>query len=372
MTKLHELFKNEGQSPWLDNLRRDYLRSGQLATYLNEGIRGVTSNPTIFAKAIESDVDYDEQFSSLVKKNKAIEDAYWDMVTDDVIQACDLLRPVYEENGHNDGFVSIEVSPSLAHDAATTIDAARNLHQRINRPNLLVKIPATVEGLTAIETMIAEGRSVNVTLIFGLDRYEQVIEAYMSGLEKLLASGDKPLSEVHSVASFFVSRVDTEVDKRLDQLIAQGGNSSLSELQGKAAVSQAKLAYQLFSSRFTDERFLTLAKKGASLQKPLWASTSTKNPNYPDLAYVDPLIGPDTINTMPEITIEAFLNHGTVERTVDKGIEDARLHIDKLSSIGISMAEVSAVLEAEGVALFKQSFDDLIKVLTDKAERMRA
>jgi len=371
MTKLHELFKDQGQSPWLDNLRRDYLRSGRLAAYLESGIRGVTSNPTIFAKAIESDTDYDEQFASLVGENKTIEEVYWDMVIDDVTQACDLLRPVYEENGHNDGFVSIEVAPSLAHDANSTVQAARTLHNRINRPNLLVKIPATVEGLTAIETMIAEGKSVNVTLIFGLERYEQVIEAYLSGLERLLASGDKPLSEVHSVASFFVSRVDTEVDKRLEKSLAHGGISSLHKLQGKAAVAQAKLAYQLFVSRFTSKRFLALAEKGALLQKPLWASTSTKNPDYSDLAYVDPLIGPDTINTMPEVTIDAFLDHGTVERTVDRDLDDARRYVDELASVGISMAEVSAVLEAQGVASFEQSFDELIKTLTDKAEKLK-
>ncbi|MGH9205199.1 MAG: transaldolase, partial [Acidimicrobiales bacterium] len=294
MTKLHELFDKEGQSPWIDNLKRSYILDGQLAGLAKKGVRGVTSNPTIFAKAIEGEDDYDAEFGTLIK-TMSVEEAYWSLVVDDIKHALAILRPLYDSSDGTDGFVSLEVAPSLANDTDRTIASARDLHGRVNKPNLFVKIPATSAGVPAIRQMISEGRSINVTLIFSVKRYGEVIEAYLSGLEALAQSGGD-VSKVASVASFFVSRVDTEVDRRLTEL-ADGGAPGLA---GKAAVAQAKLAYQLFRERFSGSRWEALAAKGARVQRPLWASTSTKNPAYPDLVYVDDLIGPDTVNTMPE------------------------------------------------------------------------
>ena len=305
MTKLNDLYDQQGQSPWLDNLRRDWLQDGKLADLVSEGIRGVTSNPTIFAKAISGQDTYDEEFKSLIATT-SVEDAYWQMVIDDINNALRILRSVYDSSNGGDGFVSVEVAPSLAHDTDGTITAARDLHTKIDQPNLLVKIPGTLEGLPAIQTMISEGRSINVTLIFSVSRYDQVIDAYISGLEEYAASGAADLSSVASVASFFVSRVDTEVDRRIEAAAeAAGGDArALLDLRGKAAVAQARQAYRLFTQRFSGDRWEALAAKGARVQRPLWASTSTKNPAYPDLAYVDTLIGPDTVNTMPDETIE--------------------------------------------------------------------
>ncbi|MGD0882390.1 MAG: transaldolase [Acidimicrobiales bacterium] len=371
MTTLHDLYEREGQSPWLDNLRRDWLQDGTLAGLVAQGIRGVTSNPTIFAKAISGQDTYDEQFRSLIATT-TVEDAYWDLVVDDIDAALDILRPVFDASGGGDGFVSVEVAPSLAHDTAGTTAAARALHERIAKPNVLVKIPATPECVPSIRQMIAEGRSINVTLIFSLTRYAEVIEAYLSGLEALAATGVGDLSAVASVASFFISRVDTEVDRRIEAAAAAGGGSGLLELRGKAAVAQAKLAYALFTRSFTGPRWDALAAKGARVQRPLWASTSTKNPAYPDLAYVDTLIGPDTVNTMPDGTVTDFLDHGTVTRTVDTDQAGAQSVIDRLSAAGIDMEDVAGVLETEGVASFAASFDDLMQSLTDKAAALTA
>jgi transaldolase len=372
MTKLHDLYSAQGQSPWLDNLRRDWLRDGTLAGLVDQGIRGVTSNPTIFAKAISGQDTYDEQFRSLIAGKaivgNSIEDAYWDLVVDDIRHALAILRPVFDASGGSDGFVSVEVAPSLAHDTDGTIAAARGLHARVDRPNVLVKIPATPECVPSIRQMIAEGRSINVTLIFSLTRYGEVIEAYLSGLEALAASGVDDLSGVASVASFFVSRVDTEVDKRIEA--AAAGDDKLLALRGTAAVAQARLAYALFADRFAGDRWEALAAKGARVQRPLWASTSTKNPAYPDLAYVDTLIGPDTVNTMPDGTVADFLDHGTVARTVDADLDAARSDIDRLAAAGIHMEDVAAVLETEGVASFAASFDDLMDSLTKKAAEL--
>ncbi len=369
MTTLDDLYQHQGQSPWLDNLRRDWLRDGTLAQLVDQGIRGVTSNPTIFAKAIEGQDTYDEQFASLVAV-EPVEQAYWDMVVDDITDALAVLRPVHDASGGADGFVSVEVAPSLAHDGPGTETATRALHERIHQPNLLVKIPATVEGVPAIRSMIAEGRSINVTLIFSLQRYDEVIEAYLSGLEALLASGAEDLSGVASVASFFVSRVDTEVDRRIEAAVADGADTSLLELRGRAAVAQARQAYRLFRQRFSGPRWEALAARGARVQRPLWASTSTKNPAYPDLAYVDTLIGPDTVNTMPEGTIAAFLDHGTVARTVDEALDEADAATERLGAGGIDLADVATTLEAEGVASFAASFDDLLATLRAKADRL--
>ncbi len=360
MTRLHQLYDEQGQSPWIDNLNRPSLQEGGLQALVDQGVRGVTSNPTIFEKAMSGSDLYDEQFTTLISKGP-VEDAFWTMAVDDVTHACGILRPLYDSSGGADGFVSLEVAPSLATDTAGTTDAARNLHERISLPNLMVKIPATKEGVPAIQTMISEGRNINVTLIFSLDRYAAVIEAYLSGLEAL-AAADGDLSAVHSVASFFISRVDTEVDRRLDGI---GANAA--GLQGKAAVAQARLAYALFSDRFSGPRWEALEARGAHRQRPLWASTSTKNKAYPDLLYVDSLIGPHTVNTMPDATVDAFADHGTVARTVDTGIDEARADLDRLKEVGVDMADVARVLEDEGVASFAKSFDELIASLGDKA-----
>jgi len=369
MTTLNDLYDTQGQSPWLDNLRRDWLRDGTLAGLVAQGIRGVTSNPTIFAKAISGQDTYDEQFTSLIA-NGSVEDAYWDLVVDDIVDALAVLRPVFDSSGGRDGFVSVEVAPALAHDTEGTTVAARGLHERIALPNVLVKIPATVEGIPAIRQMIAEGRSINVTLIFSLTRYSAVIEAYLSGLEALAESGADDLSGVASVASFFISRVDTEVDRRIDA--AANGDAELLALRGQAAVAQAKLAYALFTEAFSGPRWDALAAKGARVQRPLWASTSTKNPAYPDLAYVDTLIGPDTVNTLPDGTVADFLDHGTVARTVDVDMDGAQRIIERLAAAGIDMEEVADVLESEGVASFAASFDDLMDSLETKATALAA
>ena len=358
MTRLHELFDEQGQSPWIDNLTRTGLRAGHLQALVDSGIRGVTSNPTIFQKAISGSADYDEQFSDLLQHH-TVEEAYWELVLQDIGDALDVLRPTYDASKGTDGFVSLEVAPALAHDTAASADAARAFAQRLERPNLMVKIPGTVEGIPAIKAMIAEGININITLIFSLGRYGDVIEAYQSGLEA--RSGD--LGGIASVASFFISRVDTEVDRRLEAI----GSDAALKLRGQAAVAQAKLAYALFQQRFSGARWEALAARGARVQRPLWASTSTKNPAYPDLLYVDTLIGPDTVNTLPDATVDAFLDHGTVARTIDDGVDAARETLDKLDKVGVDLDDVSATLEAEGVASFVKSFDELIQSLQDKA-----
>jgi transaldolase len=360
MTKLHDLYNDAGQSPWIDNLTRPAILGGGLQELVDKGVRGVTSNPTIFQKAMTGSDAYDEQFRSLIDRG-SVEAAFWDMAIDDVTAACGVLRPVHDSVGGADGFVSLEVDPLIAKDTDRTIEAARSLHERIALPNLMVKIPATAEGIPAIEKMISEGRNINVTLIFSLTRYQDVMEAYLSGLEALTrAGGDAGM--VHSVASFFVSRVDTEVDRRLEA-IGDAGKG----LEGKAAVAQAKLAYSLFQQAFSGPRWEALAAQGAHVQRPLWASTSTKNPAYPDLLYVDSLVGPDTVNTMPDHTIDAFLDHGTIERSVDSDVDRAHAELDRLAQVGVDMTDVSRVLEEEGVASFTKSYEELLQALTDKA-----
>jgi transaldolase len=366
MTRLHDLYQQQGQSPWLDNLKRSYVEDGTLAKKVADGIRGVTSNPTILAKAIEGEDTYDAQFGQLITEGSVLE-AYWRLAMDDVRGALQVLRPVFDESGGTDGFVSIEVAPDLAHDIKATVEAARWLHQQIDRPNLLVKIPATAEGVPAIHQMIAEGKSINVTLIFSLERYTEVMEAYLSGLEACAQAGGD-LSTINSVASFFVSRVDTETDRRLDAL----GTPEALALRGKAAVAQAQVAYQLFRQHFSGSRWEALAAKGAKVQRPLWASTSTKNPAYPDLLYVETLIGPDTVNTLPDATIEAFLDHGRIARTVDADPDGARRVLEQLTAVGIDLADVAKTLEAEGVASFAKSFDELLQKLNDKAAALSA
>jgi len=357
-TRLHRLYDEEGQSPWLDNLQRGWLRDGELARWVAAGVRGVTSNPTIFAKAMQHAV-YDEQLHAVLGAGASIEEAYWELVVADIVDALAVLRPVYDASGGADGFVSVEVDPRLAHDADGTVEAARALHRRIDRPNLLVKVPASVAGVAAIERLIAEGISVNATLIFSLQRYREVMEAYLRGLEA--ASGD--LSTIAGVASFFVSRVDAEVDARLTAL----GGTGAAGLHGQAAVANARVAYEAFRSVFDGPRWAALEARGARLQRPLWASTSTKNPAYPDTLYVDGLIGPDTVNTMPEATLTAFEDHGAVARSVDA--EPWRAHdvLERLAGLGVVMDEVTDKLEREGIASFIGSFDEVLATLAGRA-----
>jgi transaldolase len=362
MTRLHALYEFGGQSPWLDNLRRSALRSGELQRLIAAGIRGVTSNPTIFQRSVLGGSDYDHQLASLLASGRSAEEAYWDMAITDVLDALDLLAPLHWRTGGADGFVSIEVAGAVAHDTGATVTSARRLHDRIRRPNLLVKIPATEESLPAIAQMTAEGGSINVTLIFGLDRYADVIEAYLSGLEA--HRGD--LSGIRSVASFFLSRVDAEVDRRLDGI----GSPATLALRGHAALAQAELAYHLFRQRFSGPRWRRLAARGANVQRPLWASTSTKDPAYPDVLYVNSLVAPQTVNTMTEATIEAFLDHGTATPALGDHADRARATLQALGSLGVDMQEVSRVLEDQGVRLFVAAFDDVLGAIAQKGERL--
>ena len=361
--RLQDLYEQEGQSAWLDNLRRDYITSGKLVGIRDSGARGLTSNPSIFQKAIQGSSDYDEQFADIAGDGSSIIDDYWSLVIRDIHGACDVFSKVYDHSNGVDGYVSVEVAPDLAHDGPGTEAAARHLHERINRRNLMVKIPGTEAGLAPIQQMIAEGRSINVTLIFSLPRYEKVIEAYIAGLEQLAADPDADLSRVASVASFFISRVDVEVDKRLE---ANGSDDALA-LRGKAAVAQGKLAYKLFQEKFAGERWSALAARGARVQRPLWASTGAKNPDYSDTLYVDELIGPDTVNTLPDATLDAFVDHGTVARRVDADVGDAEAVWANLPGVGVDMDDVADQLEREGVASFAAAFDELIAALEAKA-----
>ena len=366
MSKLHRLYAEQGQSPWLDNLTRGYLHDGTLARMVADGIRGVTANPTIFAKAIEGSADYDEQFASLTAAGCSVEDAYWELVVADITAALAVLRPVFDAADGTDGFVSVEVAPELARDTQATVAAARELHERIDEPNLFVKIPATAEGVPAVEAMTAEGRSINITLIFSLARYAEVIEAYLAGLEAFTGRGGDP-STVHSVASFFVSRVDTEVDRRLDGC-RHGRGAGSCEAGPRSPRPSSPTGCS--SERFSGERWQRLADLGAHRQRPLWASTSTKNPAYPDTLYVDELIGPDTVNTLPEQTIAAFEDHGELARTLDTGVEEATEVMRRLAAVGVDMDDVGRTLEDEGVASFHESFQHMLASLAAKARQL--
>lgn len=358
-------FSDEGQSPWLDNLQRSYITSGKLAELISSGVRGLTSNPTIFQKAIQGSTDYDEQFFSEIRRGATPLEAYWSLVIKDINDALDVFSELYESSQGLDGFVSVEVDPRLARDGEQTLIAARELDQKISRANVMIKIPSTVEGLPAIRQMIAEGRNVNVTLIFSLDRYQDVMDAYIDGLEQRLNAGQS-VSGIQSVASFFISRVDNEIDGALNGI---GSDQALS-LRGKSAIAQAKLAYAAFEKTFSGERWNRLAAHGAAVQRPLWASTSTKNPAYPDTLYVDELIGPLTVNTIPEATLNAFADHGSVARTIDKDRDEAISTWSSLSAVGIDVLQVARKLEDEGVASFISSFVDLINALEAKASSL--
>ena len=374
ITPLRQLVEH-GQSPWYDNFRRSFLTSGRLRTLIESGIQGVTVNPTIFEKAILDSTDYDAAIGDLLAAGARPAAIYERLLVEDVTAAADLFRPLYDRTGGEDGFVSIEVSPRLAHDTEASVAEARRFWRAINRPNVMVKIPATAEGMPAIRQLIGEGINVNITLIFAITAYEQVMEAYLGGLEQRAAAG-RPLSSLASVASFFVSRVDTEVDRRLDARIAAepeaARRTEWEALRGQAAVANARIAYQQFRRTFAGERFAALRKHGARVQRPLWASTGTKNPAYSDVKYVEALIGPDTVTTLPQATIDAFQDHGRVARTIDQHVDEAYQAIERLESAGISMKEVTETLLAAGVTSFVDALEKLDAAIGHKREILLA
>src|SRR5690348_5866306 len=364
-----------GQSLWLDNIRRQLVTSGELARLRDEGITGVTSNPTIFDKAVSGSTDYNEALVQLVRAGKKPEDMLWDLMVEDVQAAADVFRPVYDRTKGKDGFVSIEVGPTIANSTARTIKFAEYLHDRCKRPNVMVKIPATEEGLPAIEDQISKGNNINITLIFSVDRYAEVVEAFMSGLEKLHRQGGD-LSRVASVASFFVSRVDTKVDKQLAEKINAATDprdkQSLERLYGKAAIANSKMAYERWKELFGTSRWEKLSQAGARTQRCLWASTSTKDPRYPDTYYVEELIGPETVDTVPPATLAAFREHGEVRRSLDEHVDASKRRLRQLEELGISLAQVTEELEVEGVDLFAKSYDSLTKALREQSKAIKA
>ena len=369
--RLHALH-DTGQSIWLDFIERKILRNGDLERRIrDEALTGMTSNPTIFEKPLAEGREYDEQLGQAPAAFTA-----WDLFelveTDDVRAACDLFRGVYDETSGGDGYVSIEVSPGVANDPDATVAEALRLWKTVDRPNVMVKVPGTETGAVAVRRLIAEGLNINITLLFSLDAHKRVIEAYMAGLEDRAKAG-KPIDHIASVASFFVSRVDTEIDKRLDAKIQAASGEErarLEGLKGKAAIANAKRAYRLAGEMFGGDRWLALSRKGARLQRPLWASTSTKNPAYRDVMYVEALIGPNTVDTMPPATIEAFRDHGVVARTLDADLEGADQTIADLEAAGISMREVTDKLLVDGLASFQKSFDSLISSLEAKTKSL--
>jgi transaldolase len=364
-SRLHQL-SELGQSVWIDFLSRDMLRSGELARLMEEdAVVGVTSNPTIFQKAVAAGEVYDEQLRQELEHERDPKELFLRLAVEDVGDACDLLRTVWDEGGGQDGYVSLEVDPTLAYDTEGTIAEAIRLHELVDRPNLFVKIPATEPGLPAIEEMIARGKSINVTLIFSLQRYAEVAEAYLRGLERLVEAGGDP-SPVASVASFFVSRVDTEADRRLDEVGAPA------DLNGKLAVANAKLAYQRYEELFSGPRWEALEARGATTQRCLWASTSTKNPAYRDVLYVEELIGPRTVNTMPEETIRAFQDHGRVALTLEQGLDEAKEVFSRIAEAGVDYDDVTATLEREGVEKFADSFAELLDGIRAKSGELVA
>jgi transaldolase len=363
-SRLHEL-SERGVSVWMDSLSREMLETGELARLMDEdAVVGVTSNPTIFQKALSGGDWYDEQLRAVAKHTNDPVEQFFALAQEDIRDACDLMDPVWERTGGVDGYVSLEVDPTLAYDREASYEQAIRFHREVDRRNLYVKIPGTEPGLGAIEDCIAEGRSINVTLIFSLERYAAVVEAYLSGLERLAAAGGDPGS-VLSVASFFVSRVDTEADRRLDEV-------GRPELKGRLAVANAKLAYRHWKEAFSGERWARLAGDGARPQRCLWASTSTKNPDYRDVLYVEELIGRDVVNTMPAETIAAFQDHGEVRDTLETGLDEARALIGELANAGVDYDDVVATLETEGVQKFSDSFTELLEGIRAKADLVAA
>jgi transaldolase len=363
-----------GQSIWLDYIRRDLLSSGELAGLIQGGeVRGVTSNPTIFESAIAGTELYTGTIEELVRKGLGAEEILDDLILTDIRRACDQFASLYEESKYLDGYVSVEVNPSLANDTTGTLAEAKRLWSEVNRNNVMIKIPATKAGIPAIRSAIAAGISVNVTLIFSLERYAEVMESYIRGLEDRVQQ-EKDINQAASVASFFVSRVDSAVDRSLEILQSENllESNKASRLMGKAAIANGKLAYAAFISHFRTPRFEKLQIEGAQLQRPLWASTSTKNPNYPDTYYVDNLIGPDTVNTLPPQTLEAFRDHGVVRNTIEEGLEEAEESLKNLEELGISMREVTDQLEREGVEKFASSYMNLVDTVRAKVDSLQA
>ena len=373
MNRLETLHSDFNQSIWIDHLSRTWLADGSLKAWISRGCRGITSNPTIFEKCLTAEDAYDADLSKLLTEGVSVEDAYWHLAADDVAEAAEQLADVHAESNGEDGFVSVEVSPQLARDTEATVAAAKDLRSRFAAQNIYIKVPATEEGVKAMIPLITDGINLNITLIFSLERYRQVAEAYIEALEELAlankSSNKSPdnsaLAGVAGVASFFVSRVDTEVDSRLNDI----GNSAH---QGKAAIAQAKLAYKTFQELFSGPRWDRLAALGARPQRPLWASTSTKNPAYPDTLYVDHLIGPHTVNTLPETTADAFEDHGTPSRTIDADLESAQTFWNSLPQAGIDMTEVATLLEDQGLAAFSKSFENALDALEKKAKTLNS
>ena len=363
LQRLHDA----GQSLWLDYIDRTILTNGDLERRIREdALTGMTSNPTIFEKAIGEGTAYDAQLASPPSGLSPWE-LFELLETSDVRDACDLFRPVYDATGGADGFVSIEVSPGAANDATATVEEAHRLWTTVDRPNVMIKVPGTLEGAKAVRRLTADGINVNITLLFAVEAHERVIDAYVDAIEERVRA-KQPVDRIASVASFFVSRVDTEVDKRIDALVAKGGDrAALERLKGRAAIANAKLAYELFRRKFSGRRWSTLAAAGAKVQRPLWASTSTKNPAYRDVMYVEQLIGEDTVNTLPPATIEAFRDHGEVARTVDADVDAASATIAALASAGIELQDVTDKLLRDGIASFQKSFDGLLANLERKA-----
>jgi transaldolase/glucose-6-phosphate isomerase len=367
LQQLHD----QGQSPWIDFITRELVTSGDLQSQVEQGIMGLTSNPTIFQKAISGSASYDDDVRALMREDKSVSEIYDKIVLDDIRGAANVMRQVYDRTDGRDGFVSIEVAPNLAYETEKSFSEACRIFDFLNLPNVMIKIPGTPEGIPAFQRAIARGINVNVTLVFSLENYRNVAEAYIAGLEERAASG-QPVDHLSSVASFFVSRVDTMVDKMLDDMIAADAQrkSQLESLQGKAAIANAKQAYHAYQEIFAGPRWQKLADQGARAQRCLWASTSTKNPKYRDILYAEQLIGPDTVDTMPPQTIEAFLDHAVVERTLDKDFDQARAELGALESAGISMAQVTHQLQVNGVKLFSDSFDELINAISEKRAQM--
>jgi len=363
MTKAHD-FHQLGQSIWLDYIRRQFIQDGSLQEVVDKGVRGVTSNPAIFKKAIANSDDYDDQLRSLVGQDHSTQDIYEALAIQDIQAAADVLRPIYDESDGVDGYVSLEVRPSLAHDTDGTVEEARKLWQAVDRPNLMVKVPATEAGLPAIQTLIGEGININVTLMFSLEQYNDVATAYISGLEDFADDGGDP-SQVASVASFFVSRLDVMVDEMLEE---KGSN----DLLGKIGIANARIAYMRFCEIFNGERWQALAAKGARVQRPLWASTSVKNDAYPETLYVDGLLAEHTVNTLPPDTFDALLANGTATINTTCDAPEAKAQLEQLDALGIDLDEVTDKLLEEGIEKFNQPFDALIQAIEDKSKQMAA
>jgi len=363
-----------GQSPWLDFIRRHLITSGELQRLIDEdGLKGVTSNPAIFDKAVEGSHDYDEAIRALANQNNSVQEIYQDVTVEDIQWAADIFYPLYEKVDGKDGYVSLEVNPHLARDTDGTIAEARRLWKVAGRPNIFIKVPATKEGLHAIQQLLSEGINVNVTLLFGLPRYEEVAEAYIGGLEARAQKGE-PIARVASVASFFLSRIDVLVDPMLEKMMAGGGDKATAakNLHGQVAIASAKIAYQHYKRIFGQERFKALADKGARPQRVLWASTSTKNPEYSDIKYVEALIGPNTVNTMPMETLEAYRDHGNPAARLEEGVDEAASVLQRLPEVGIDLTQVTRQLVEEGIEKFNKPFDSLLNTLEKKARAVKS